>query len=49
KEDKDFLYILIPFMRAIHKQGMIHQLANIEGENVWWCKEANLKKGISCE
>ncbi|WP_241904807.1 ABC-three component system protein [Vibrio splendidus] len=46
KEDKGFLDILIPFMSAIHKQGMIHQLANIKDEEIWWCKSAELKEDM---
>jgi hypothetical protein len=42
REDKDFLKTLIPFLNAIHKQGMLHQLANKEEESVWWDKSANM-------
>lgn len=38
-EDKSFLEIFIPFINAIHKQGMLHQLANNDEENIWWDKE----------
>lgn len=41
KEDKEFLKTLIPFLNAIHKQGMLHQLANSETETIWWDKNAN--------
>lgn len=42
REDKEFLKTLIPFLNAIHKQGMLHQLANKEEESVWWDKNANM-------
>src|SRR5699024_1551910 len=36
KEDKGFLDFYNSFVNAIHKQGMLHQLANSEQEDVWW-------------
>jgi len=50
KEDKGFLETFIPFINAIHKQGMLHQLSNSEDENIWWTKDipaSSLKKLIS--
>ncbi len=41
KEDKNFLNTFIPFINAIHKQGMLHQLANSEDENIWWIKDGS--------
>lgn len=42
KEDKQFLDTFIIFINAIHKQGMLHQLANSESENIWWVKDGSL-------
>lgn len=42
KEDKQFLDTFIPFINAIHKQGMLHQLANSEDENIWWVKDGSI-------
>jgi hypothetical protein len=42
KEDKKFLDTFIPFINAIHKQGMLHQLANSKDENIWWTKEGSI-------
>lgn len=39
KEDKNFLDTFILFINAIHKQGMLHQLANSKDENIWWVKD----------
>ncbi|WLI34277.1 ABC-three component system protein [Pseudomonas sp. FP818] len=47
KEDKTFLDTFIPFINAIHKQGMLHQLSNSEDEEIWWTKDipaSSLKK-----
>lgn len=44
REDKQFLDTFIPFLNAIHKQGMLHQLANSKDENVWWVKDGSLDK-----
>ncbi|ELP1304951.1 ABC-three component system protein [Pseudomonas aeruginosa] len=41
KEDKIFLDTFIPFINAIHKQGMLHQLSNSVDEEVWWTKDAS--------
>ncbi|KPY10365.1 ABC-three component system protein [Pseudomonas savastanoi] len=46
-QDKGFLETFIPFVNAIHKQGMLHQLSNSEDENIWWTKNipaSSLKK-----
>lgn len=43
REDKEFLQTLIPFLNAIHKQGMLHQLANNKTESIWWDKNANME------
>ncbi|MDD3472592.1 MAG: hypothetical protein PHS86_07410 [Syntrophaceae bacterium] len=42
KEDKRFLDTFIPFVNAIHKQGMLHQLANSEDEDIWWIKDGSI-------
>jgi len=41
-EDRKFLHTLIPFINAIHKQGMLHQLANDSEGNIWWSKDTGL-------
>lgn len=46
KEDKLFLSTFIPFINAIHKQGMLHQLANSPDENIWWTKNGSLESLI---
>ena len=46
-EDKKFLEIFIPFINAIHKKGMLHQLANRENENVWWVKDGSMENLLS--
>jgi len=43
KEDKEFLSSLIPFINAIHKQGMLHQLANSGEKDIWWTKEIGIE------
>lgn len=42
KEDKNFLDTFILFINAIHKQGMLHQLANSKDENIWWVKDGSI-------
>lgn len=41
-EDKKFLNTFIIFINAIHKQGMLHQLANSQDENIWWVKDSSI-------
>lgn len=43
KEDKAFLGSLVPYISAIHKQGMLHQLANSKENDIWWSKETNIE------
>lgn len=43
KEDKSFLDTFMPFINAIHKQGMLHQLANSESEKIWWVKDGSME------
>lgn len=43
KEDKIFLNSLIPYINAIHKQGMLHQLANSRENDIWWSKETSIE------
>jgi hypothetical protein len=43
KEDKSFLSTFVSFINAIHKQGMLHQLANSEDENIWWIKDGSME------
>lgn len=51
KEDKNFLDTFILFINAIHKQGMLHQLANSQDENIWWIKGGSIDslKGLLAE
>jgi len=42
KEDKKFLDTFVLFINAIHKQGMLHQLANSENESIWWAKDGSM-------
>ncbi|MFS1525333.1 ABC-three component system protein [Microbulbifer sp. 2304DJ12-6] len=42
REDKNFLDTFILFINAIHKQGMLHQLANSKDENIWWVKGGSI-------
>ncbi len=42
KEDKNFLDTFILFINAIHKQGMLHQLANSKDDNIWWVKDGSI-------
>jgi len=43
-EDREFLHTMIPFINAIHKQGMLNQLANDESGDVWWSKDTGLEE-----
>lgn len=48
-KDSEFLKSLIPFIDAIHKQGMLHQLANSTEKDIWWSENRDLsilKKGV---
>lgn len=51
KEDKKFLSTFILFINAIHKQGMLHQLANSQDEDIWWVKGGSIDslKGLLAE
>lgn len=42
REDKLFLDTFIQFLNAIHKQGMLHQLANSNQESIWWVKDGSI-------
>lgn len=42
KEDRVFLHTMIPFVNAIHKQGMLHQLANQIEADIWWSKNIGI-------
>lgn len=39
KEDSEFLKTAHPMLQALHKMGMLHQLANDLGNDVWWSEE----------
>lgn len=43
KQDKSFLDTFILFINAIHKQGMLHQLANSKDEKIWWIKDGSIE------
>lgn len=42
-EDRLFLQTLIPFVSAIHKQGMLHQLANNHDGDIWWTNDQSME------
>ena len=42
EEDSGLLDAFIPFINAIHKQGMLHQLANDQDEDIWWDKSGSM-------
>lgn len=47
QEDAAFLKVAFPMLQALHKMGMLHQLANDLGNDIWWSEErshAALKK-----
>lgn len=39
KEDAGFLKAAHPMLQALHKMGMLHQLANDLGNDIWWSEE----------
>lgn len=39
REDAAFLKVAFPMLQALHKMGMLHQLANDLGNDVWWSEE----------
>lgn len=39
QEDAAFLKIAFPMLQALHKMGMLHQLANDLGNDIWWSEE----------
>lgn len=39
KQDADFLKVAHPMLKALHKMGMLHQLANDLGNDIWWSEE----------
>lgn len=41
-EDRKFLHSLAENVNSIHKQGMLHQLANKMDVDIWWSKTADL-------
>jgi hypothetical protein len=38
-EDATYLKATFPMMQALHKMGMLHQLANDFGSDVWWSED----------
>lgn len=43
-EDRQFLLCkFMPFLNAIHKQGMLQQLANRDDTEVWWIKDGSIE------
>ncbi|MEX0289745.1 MAG: ABC-three component system protein [Flavobacteriaceae bacterium] len=43
-EDREFLNsAFLPALHAMHKQGMLHQLANSDEQDIWWSKDTGLK------
>ncbi|MBT9242047.1 ABC-three component system protein [Vibrio splendidus] len=47
EQDSMLLRSLIPSLQNYHKKGMLHQLANDQSSDIWWCKERNLDKVLS--
>jgi hypothetical protein len=44
KEDREFLNsAFLPSLHAMHKQGMLHQLANSGEQDIWWSKDTGMK------
>lgn len=39
EEDSAFLKAAHPMLQALHKMGMLHQLANDLGNDIWWSEE----------
>lgn len=39
QEDAAFLKVAFPMLQALHKMGMLHQLANDLGNDIWWSEE----------
>jgi hypothetical protein len=33
----------LPYLEALHKQGMIHQLSNALDKDIWWAKDQSIK------
>ncbi|MUK30159.1 hypothetical protein GNP44_08665 [Aliivibrio fischeri] len=44
EQDSLLLKSLIPSLQNFHKKGMLHQLANDQSNDIWWCKEKQLDK-----
>lgn len=44
EQDSILLKSLIPSLQNFHKKGMLHQLANDQSSDIWWCKEKLLDK-----
>lgn len=42
-QDSALLKSFIPALKLYHKKGMLHQMANNEELDIWWCKEQKLK------
>ena len=41
-QDSTLLKSFIPALRLYHKKGMLHQMANNQELDIWWCKEQSL-------
>ncbi len=42
EQDSILLKSLIPSLQNYHKKGMLHQLANDQSCDIWWCKDKNI-------
>ncbi|TQP72585.1 ABC-three component system protein, partial [Vibrio cholerae] len=44
EQDSILLKSLIPSLQNYHKKGMLHQLANDDTNDIWWCKSKKVDK-----
>lgn len=42
-QDSALLKSFIPALKLYHKKGMLHQMANNEALDIWWCRDRTLK------
>lgn len=42
-QDSALLKSFIPALKLYHKKGMLHQMANNEELDIWWCRDRTLK------
>lgn len=44
EQDSLLLKSLIPSLQNFHKKGMLHQMANDDACDIWWCKDKSIDK-----